>query len=358
MKQILYVLFSMISVASLAQEKTFTIHGKVVDEKTGNPLVGASVFCQNTTFGTITTNEGGFGFHLANGGYDLIISYTGYETQTLRISNNMKEKDTIQVILKEQNKSMAEVAVVASFEVADGWSKYGQFFLDNFIGSTANASQCTIQNKEVLKFYFYKKRNKLRVKASEDLIVVNDALGYRIHYKLDSFINDYNLNISSYTGYPFFEEMTGTPQQQTVWAKNRFKSYIGSRMHFMRSWYDSTLQDEGFSLETLDPDKGNSARQLVNPYDSSIYTVDSGTVSINLKGRIRVSYKNQVPDRNYLQRNNFPLSAKVQISAMDIIDGFSIEQNGYFYEQSELSNMGYWAWKKLADLLPYDYNPE
>ena len=57
-------------------------------------------------------------------------------------------------------------------------------------------------------------------------------------------------------------------------------------------------------------------------------------------------------------RNNFPLSARNQISAIDIVDGFVIEENGYFYEQSQVTNMGYWAWKKLAELLPYDYNPE
>ena len=77
-----------------------------------------------------------------------------------------------------------------------------------------------------------------------------------------------------------------------------------------------------------------------------------------LKGRMRVNYKNQVPDKKYLAINKFPATAKVQISALDIIDGFVIEENGYFYEQSEVTNIGYWAWKKLAELLPYDYNPE
>ncbi len=34
-----------------------------------------------------------------------------------------------------------------------------------------------------------------------------------------------------------------------------------------------------------------------------------------------------------------------------------IQENGYFYDQADITNMGYWAWKKLAELLPYDYNP-
>jgi hypothetical protein len=124
----------------------------------------------------------------------------------------------------------------------------------------------------------------------------------------------------------------------------------------MLCWYDSTLNDEGFTLELLDAN--NKPTSVDDPYDNKLYAVDSGDVVINIKGRLRINYKNRVPDQKYLIENNFPLSSRIQISAIDIIDGFSIQENGYFYEQSEVTNMGYWAWKKLAELLPYDYNPE
>jgi hypothetical protein len=39
-------------------------------------------------------------------------------------------------------------------------------------------------------------------------------------------------------------------------------------------------------------------------------------------------------------------------------DGFVIQQNGYFYDQNDVTNTGYWSWEKLGDALPYDYNPE
>jgi hypothetical protein len=86
--------------------------------------------------------------------------------------------------------------------------------------------------------------------------------------------------------------------------------------------------------------------------------VDSGDVVINLTGRLRVSYTNEQPSRKYLQEKNFPLNTKVQISALDIVNGFVIEENGYFYDQTDVTNMGYWSWKKLAELLPYDYVPD
>ncbi len=348
----------LITLTGVAQDKMFYIHGKVVDEKSGNALSNASVFCQNTTTGTISNNEGLFSLRLNNGGYDLVISYTGYETQVLRVSNSSKEKDSLLIPMKEASKAMAEVAVSGSFMVADGWNKYGQFFLDHFIGTTENAAQCTIENKDVISFYFYKKRNKLKVKAKEEIIIINQALGYKIHYQLDSFVNDYTTNVSSYTGYPLFETLTGTADQQQTWTKNRYRTYIGSRLHFMRSWYDSTLKEEGFKVETLNAPGSDKGTLLNNPYDAGIYSLDSGVVDININGSIRISYTGQVPDKNYLIQNHFPLNAKVEVSALEMPTGFSIEENGYFFEQSEITNMGYWAWKKIAELVPYDYNPE
>jgi hypothetical protein len=357
MKIIFFSLFTMlISLPAFCQDKMFYIHGKVVDEKTGSALANASVFCQNTTTGTISNNEGQFSMRLSNGGYDLIVSYTGYETQVMRVSNSTK--DSLLIQMKEASKSLGEVAVTGSALVADGWNKYGQFFLDNFIGTTTNASQCTIENKDVVSFYFYKKRNKLKVKAKEEIIIMNQALGYKIRYQLDSFVNDYNTHISSYTGYPLFENLNGTPDQQQTWSKNRYRTYIGSRLHFMRSWYDSTLKDEGFLVETLNAPASDKGTLLENPYDPAIYTLDSGTADININGSIRVTYTGQVPDKKYLMQNHFPLNSKVEVSALEMPTGFSIEENGYFFEQSEITNMGYWAWKKIAELVPYDYNPD
>jgi hypothetical protein len=48
----------------------------------------------------------------------------------------------------------------------------------------------------------------------------------------------------------------------------------------------------------------------------------------------------------------------MQVTLLEIADGFVIEQNGYFYEQYDVVNSGYWAWKKLAELLPYNYEYE
>ncbi len=244
------------ALVSFSQDKYFTVTGRIIDAKTQQPMVNASVFCQNTTIGTVSNAEGKFFLRLSPGGYDLVVSYTGYETKSQRISNGNKENDSLRIELKEEDKAMAEVVVAGSAEVADGWAKYGQFFLENFIGNTPNAAQCSIENKDVVKFYYYKKRNKLKVKSKEEIVITNNALGYKIRYQLDSFVYDFNTKISSYTGYPLFEELTGSADLQAEWKENRFNAYTGSRLHFMRCWYDSTLAEEGYDLELLDASNG------------------------------------------------------------------------------------------------------
>jgi hypothetical protein len=192
--------------------------------------------------------------------------------------------------------------------------------------------------------------------AREDLIIVNYALGYKVRYQLDSFSHDYSSNITQYTGSPLFQEMDSTEEVKTQWKKNRAHSYLGSRLHFMRSFYDSSLTQQGFIIEKLAGDsqsvKGTFIKDLYNEQD---YLSDSGLVEVNWNGRYRISYGNVKPDKQFLDEYKLPATTRFQITVLEVSDGFVIEKNGYFYEQYDVINTGYWAWKKLAEQLPYDY---
>jgi hypothetical protein len=357
MKNLMILLLSVTCYsATLAQEKTFVVFGKVIDAETKQPMVGASAYCQSTTQGTITNNEGLFFMRLPNGGYDMVVTYTGYEKKIMRISASQPATDTLQIELAKENKSLSEVAVVASTEDPDGLNKYGKFFNQNFIGNSGNSSQCAIENPQALHFYFSKKRNRLKIMAKEDVIVVNYALGYKIRYQLDSFSYDYNTNISSYSGSPLFQEMDSTEEVKAQWKKNRARTYLGSRMHFMRSFYDSSLKQAGFILEKLNDDPESAKGTFItNPYNEQDYLVDSGDVEVSWSGRYRISYDKVYPDKQFLEEYKLPPTTRFQITVLDVSNGFVIEKNGYFYEQNDVINSGYWAWKKLSELLPYDY---
>jgi len=352
-------LFSiLLSLNGFAQERNFLIMGKVIDASTQQPLSGASVFAQNSTYGTTCNADGIFALKLPNGGYDLIFSYTGYEKKSVRVSNTQPVADSLTISLTQINNSLSEVAVVVSNEVENGYERFGKFFFDNFVGTTPNADSCTILNPSSLHFFYTKnkKRHRLKVTADQDLLVQNNALGYLVRYQLDSFSYDYNSNISQYTGYPFFIEKDTTAEVKEEWKKNRARTYLGSRLHFMTSLFDSTVSDEGFIVEKL-TGNGKDAKGTVidNLYDSTIYTADSNTVTIDWAGRYRISYKSVLPEKKFLQEFKLPENTKVQVTLLDVNDAFIIEQNGFFYEQYDVINNGYWAWKKLAESLPYDY---
>jgi hypothetical protein len=337
----------------------FIVSGKVTDSVSGEPLSFASVFCQNTTQGTATNKEGQFYLSLKEGGYDLIITYTGYKSQLIRISSEIKTTELLIAMVKEE-KSIEEVVIRSSNEVKDGWEKYGQFFLGNFIGTTPFASQCTLLNPEVLKFYYFRRTDKLKVMADSALLISNEALGYTIRYNLDSFLFHYKTDICSYTGFSFYEEKTGSTDSLLRWKKNREKAYYGSQLHFMHSYYDSTLIQDGFVIALLDAKDEKKFNKISELYDTAWFNaVDSvSETDIYFPRRISITYIKRSPENEYLKKYKLPMDIGVQISYVDMKDIITIKQNGYYYNQQDWINYGYWSWKNIADQVPYDYIPE
>jgi hypothetical protein len=363
--KILTVFLSFFLFAGKSNAQTsYYVSGKVISTETSLPLQGASVFAQNTTIGTATDANGNFTLFLPNGGYDLVVTFTGHNTETRRVSAGVEGNKNMLFQLKQTEKDMLTVSIVATSEVKDGWKKYGDFFLDEFIGKTANSKNCTIKNPEVLKFYFYRKKNRLKILASEPLQIENKSLGYNIKYALDSFTHEYNSEVSVYTGYPLFEEMVATDStQQAAWNLARHKAYVGSTLHFMRSIYNKDLAAQGFEIQFLvKVDSAQTALKLKDEYAALNYEKNDSTNTVDIypnQMNVGVIYTKEKPADDYIAAN--PAEPKAfQFSVLTFLPDqtITIEQNGYYYEQNELSTSGYWAWYKVADALPYDYNGE
>lgn len=336
----------------------FQITGQVIDTETAAPLEGASVFAQNTTIGTITAKDGSFTLPLSKGGYELIVTYTGYQKAQQNIQAG--SDNTVTIKLKKADQSLGEVVITSSSEVADGWEKYGTFFTDHFIGSTPFADSCTIQNPDVLHFYFYKRSNKLKVLATEPLQIRNSSLGYQLNYTLDSFVYYYKTDINAYRGLCLYRPLQGTVEEETAWAQARRTAYNGSRLHFLRAYYDSTLQQEGFTVDLLSSTDARKFNRVTNPYDTSYYLADDSTADVELWLPVKASitYNKKAPEARYLKQNGLPLDVGVQISYVDLLEPILIKGNGFFLDQRNWINQGYWSWKNLADALPYDYEPQ
>ena len=359
MNHLRLLLFMLLSFASgMTRSQGFSVAGIVTDVQSGLPLTGASVFCQNTTLGTVTNAEGRFRMQLPVGGYDLVVSFNGYETQSMRINASTESLQSMDVKLKMKDRSLEAVSVVATTELRDGWKRYGDLFNGLFLGMTINSDSCRIDNRDSLRFFYSKKRDRLKVIAREPLKILNHAMGYVIKYELDSFVHEFSSGLTEYTGYALFEEMDGDDAQQQKWAEARERAYFGSMLHFVRCYYDSTLRLNGYKLERIDRSTEESV-MIYDPYDSVRYGItEDGDVMLLNDGKLRVAYTQERPEPKYLQIKKLPANTPVQISILDFPDYILIEQNGYFYDQKDILVNGYWSWEKLADLLPYDYDPE
>jgi len=355
------LLFLFFAATAIAQPDHFYISGKVISEETKLPLQGASVFAQNTTFGTATDADGIFHLRLPDGGYNLVVTFTGYSIESHRInSGNAGEKVLFE--MKKKEKEMAEVSVVSTNEVKNGWEKYGAFFIEQFIGKTTNSAKSRIKNAEVLKFYFSKKRNRLKVLADEPIQVENNALGYTIKYALDSFTHDYGTQVSLYTGYPLFEEMIPAGiEQETAWKEARARAYKGSILHFMRSIYHQNLKEQGFEVQYLVIyNEKDTAITLKNFYAALNYKKDDSTHTAEIHPNQRsvgVIYSGEKPAPKYIENNpGDPRRFQFSVLSFAPQQTITIEQNGYYFDQDDIAISEYWTWDKVADLLPFDYD--
>jgi hypothetical protein len=365
MKNVFLLLFILFSSSPLfSQSSYYYVSGKVIDVTSNSPMQAASVFAQNTTIGTATDATGNFTLRLPAGGYDLAITFTGFETTVKRVTANDSSNRDIVIIMKQKEKAMEEVSIKTSNEMKDGLERYGNFFIENFIGKSNNSKFCSIKNKDVLKFYFSKKRNRLKVLATAPVEIENLALGYKIKYTLDSFTHDYNSSISTFTGYPLFEEITPADSMQNVnWHTNRMLAYKGSILHFMRSVYYKTLQQEGFEIQFLVQNNGNdTAIRLGNYYGALNYTKDDSTQVVDImpnQTQVAIVYLNEEPCKEYVLQND-EKPKKFQLSEIAVAPAqyIGIEQNGFYFDQNDITITGYWTWEKTADMVPYDFKPD
>src|SRR5689334_13647272 len=87
----------------------YSISARVIDASNKQPLIGASVFCENTTIGSFTDQQGNCWLKLSPGGYTLIISHTGYKMQKIQITGAV----TLEIRMEREDIKMKEVIVKA-----------------------------------------------------------------------------------------------------------------------------------------------------------------------------------------------------------------------------------------------------
>ncbi|MDR0828825.1 MAG: SusC/RagA family TonB-linked outer membrane protein [Prevotellaceae bacterium] len=132
MKKLLLLFTALIFAGASAFAQGKTVSGVVLDNKTNEPLVGATIIVVGTTIGTVTDADGKFSLTLPEGSNSLKITYSGYTDVETSAKNNMT------VFMEDKSETLKELTV----EIFTGQKK-GK----GYAGSAQTISGETIEKK-------------------------------------------------------------------------------------------------------------------------------------------------------------------------------------------------------------------
>ncbi|RDV15555.1 carboxypeptidase-like regulatory domain-containing protein [Pontibacter diazotrophicus] len=376
------------------------VQGRVVDERTDEPLEFVSVYVNTTTIGTSTNEAGAFTLTLPDGHYELIVSYLGYEPIIYPVNTAALPKSILFKVRAKEN-ALQEVVVKGTRD--SQWYDNLEVFKQRFLGQSEFGKQCKLLNPEILTITFNAETALLEVKADEPLQIQNDALGYKIEYLLTGFRFYGREGYVVFLGYPKYVLLQGGKRKQRRWERNRQRAYHGSVMHFVRAVQQKRLEEEGFNLRRLyrtpNPDRPTeeeiaAARAALKARSGAVQVGGTDSISdILARARLPKTIEsldiNPVPYSDYLQQH--ATGAKLAFDGyFQVVYTGEKEEAGYVWQQSMFKKRepsyqtsvlylqsdevllesngniveplnvffeGYWGWEKVGDMLPLDYQP-
>lgn len=134
------LLLIFVGVASAQQDETASISGFVQDASTGETLIGANVYLEETESGAATNSSGYFTIpSLAPGSYTLICSYIGYRAFRREIELEADEQRRLTIELVPEEVAIDEVVVSAEEDIAEEMRRIGGAHLDTEVIKQAPA---------------------------------------------------------------------------------------------------------------------------------------------------------------------------------------------------------------------------
>jgi len=381
--------------------------GRVINHADKTPISNASVFLSNTTIGNETANDGNFRLKSVKPGkYLIIVSVVGFKTYNREIIVNDYILDLHDIELTPDIKALKEVSIHASPD--QDREMYLRWFKDQFLGTSDLASDCVLVNPEVLDFNYDKGKYILTASSYDFLKIENRDLGYRLKYLVNDFNYCTNPTINHdlhYEGFVLFEEMKGTPSEERHWKKNRQKVFEGSEMHFLRSLVNNEPEKDGFRVLqwAIYQNPERPADSVIDAKIASFKKLKAGS-SKKYSDSLRYWEKKKDMKKVLETLMDYPLNKDEIFKLTDQQDLYALgcdmdnlhitynkdhhfpkkgstyrlndpgnkettivhfkqpyvffDINGIIVNIDGLSLSGVWSQNRIAELLPYDYNPE
>lgn len=379
--------------------QTMEVKGVVINGEDNSKLASASIFINNSSKGTISAANGTFDLQgITEKTFDLIISYTGFVTVSVKITpENIGQFHTVKLFARKE--TMEGVSVMVPEK--DGWEKWGRLFTETFLGVSDFAKNCSIENPKAMRFFNDKNHNQLTAYSHGNLIIRNRALGYLVKYQLEEFVYDFKNKMITYVGYTVFEDLkTRNLKKRNRWLKAREEAYYGSMMHFMRALFSDSIAEQGFDVrekiriyntDTLfnriyQPGNIPTVRigddnykaiageipsfkkipdyvDLINMKsfsfeDAVIFDSAANEKEFYFDNYLQVIYKNARVKMDYLLANGLPKYLKMnQNSDARLLskDPLTVQKDGSYFNPVNIVSSGSWGWYKMAEMLPTDY---
>jgi len=302
------------------------VRGTILDKSDNRKIDFASVYINGTSTGTHSDQNGYFELGITkNVSLPLTISALGYYTVTLTDFSSEKK---IEVLLIPKTFELEEV-VVSARATAKARKTNMKNFKDQFLGSGYNGQNCVITNDGDITFK--NSGDTLKAYASKPILIVNNALGYKITYYLDKFEYRWKSKTFLYEGSAYFsEDMATGLTQKNFFEKRRKSAYLGSRSHFFSSLWANSLHSNGFVIK--------------NPEGTIINYEDMVIVRADFK-----KYLSGKSDLYIYYLSKYPLSWIHPLK-----DNIFFDVNGYF-DGSGIELSGQMAKQRIGDLLPYEF---
>ncbi|WP_291782569.1 carboxypeptidase-like regulatory domain-containing protein [Cecembia sp.] len=359
---ILSLPFIFTSLLSFGQ--TGTISGTVTDSETGEPLPFCNVFISNTTIATTTDFDGMYLLeNVPEGELEVGFSFIGYQAQQKSATIRPGSKLSFNVSLAPLLQELSDVEIKASRDRT--WERELRKFKSYFLGNDDMAAQCEILNPWVIDFPEDNKNSDFRAFAYQPIEVENRALGYLLTFDLKTF--QFTSNYYIISGATRFSDLAA-PDEKTKsdWERNRLETYLKSPSNMFRAMIVNQHNQEGFYLygdkaggsESMNMRSDVFANELgksVVPYNPENLIQAGrrpGEYRIFMKGRIEIHY-----EKGYSMVNTYK-DAPYPISWLEVKGNYvNVNSNGMILNQKDLIFSGDMDKKKIATLLPLDYQP-
>lgn len=347
----------------LAQQRMIT--GTVTDANSNTLLPYAVVYINNTSNATETDSMGKYqlrnAFYQQRGGsVELVVSSLGYTTFRQKITYGLQDTLILNIGLMPSPQTITEVAVKGKRD--QKWLKQYKKFESTFIGTNQNAGTTKILNPWVIDFTG--EVSAFSATAQNILEVENKALGYKVFFELQTFTVSYIR--SSFFGLARFEKLKTTDEQQKEkWNENRQKAYEGSERHFFKALAQKRLKQEGFVVYEVNP-KYNEKTSFshLNPQLGKRLFPFNDTSAIKM-GRFPSSKEVIVPNEleilntNIINRIGSYQDAPFPVSWLRVKGGKTeVTTTGLLFDTNSCEWAGDIAERRIADMLPLDYEPE